>query len=129
MVSKQDESNILRQTYKETTGCKSNKGPGKGYLVKYPTRSELTKLRIEEQARADALAAASQQKNNETKEEVDQLREQLKIQAAERESDKEKILQLQQQLDNTRQELRQEFLSLMAQHSQTPVLVIQLYTS
>ncbi|KAF0917314.1 hypothetical protein E2562_017489, partial [Oryza meyeriana var. granulata] len=74
--------------------------------------------RIEEQARAAALAAAAQQKKNETQAEVEKLKEQLNIQAAERESDKSKILQLEQQLENTREELRREFLSLMAQQKE-----------
>ena len=62
MLSKKEESHILQETYKETTGCRSNKGPGHGYMVKYPTRSQLMNERIEEQARAAALAAAAQQK-------------------------------------------------------------------
>ncbi|KAF0892898.1 hypothetical protein E2562_019556 [Oryza meyeriana var. granulata] len=74
--------------------------------------------RIEEQARAATLAAATQQKNNETQAEVEKLKEQLNIQAAERESDKSKILQLEQQLENTREELRREFLSLIAQQKE-----------
>ncbi|KAF0897293.1 hypothetical protein E2562_035581 [Oryza meyeriana var. granulata] len=118
LLSKNEESHILRQTYKETTGCRTNKGPRQGYLAKYPTRSQLMNERIEEQARAAALAAAAQQKNNETQAEVEKLKEQLNIQAAERESDKSKILQLEQQLENTREELRREFLSLMAQQKE-----------
>ena len=130
MLSNKEESHILRETYKETTGCRSNKGPGHGYMVKYPTRSHLMNERIEEQARAAALAAAAQQKNNETQAEVEKLKEQLTIQAAERESDKEKIQHLEQQPENTsnkiREELRQKFFSLLAQHKQVPAQVIQL---
>ena len=73
---------------------------------------------------------AAQQKNNETQAEVEKLKEQITIQAAERESDKEKIQHLEQQLENTsnkiREELRQEFFSLLAQHKQAPAHVIQL---
>ena len=58
--------------------------------------------RIEEQARAAALAAAAQQKNNETQAEVEKLKEQLTIQAAERESNKEKIQHLEQRRTKTR---------------------------
>ena len=127
MISKEQERNILRGTYKETNGCKSRKGPGHGYLEKYPTHSQIM---IEEQARATALAAAAQQKNNEMKAEVDQLKEQLTVQAAERESDKEKIKQLEQQLESTgnkiREELRQEMFSLFKQHNEATHLVIIL---
>ena len=69
----------------------SRKGPGHGYLAKYPTRSQLMNERIEEQARASALAAAAQQKNSEMQAEVEKLKEKLIVQAAERESDKEKF--------------------------------------
>ncbi|CAD6220564.1 unnamed protein product [Miscanthus lutarioriparius] len=65
VISKEQERHILHETYKETTGCRSRKGPGHGYLAKYPTRSQLMNERIEEQARASALAAAAQQKNSE----------------------------------------------------------------
>ena len=47
--------------------------------------------RNEEQARASALAAAAQQKNIEMQAEVDKLKEQLTVQATERENNKEKI--------------------------------------
>ena len=47
--------------------------------------------RIEEQARASALAAAAQQKNSEMQAEVEKLKEKLTVQAAKREGDKEKI--------------------------------------
>jgi hypothetical protein len=57
VISKEQERNILRETYKETNGCKSRKGLGHGYLEKYPTHSQIM---IEEQARATALAAAAQ---------------------------------------------------------------------
>jgi len=67
---------------------------------------------------------AAQQKNNETQAEVEKLKEQLTIQAAERESDKEKIQHLEQQPENTsnkiREELRQDFFLLLAQHKQAP---------
>ena len=86
--------------------------------------------RIEEQARASTLAAAAQQKNSEMQAEVEKLKEKLTVQAAERESDKEKIQQLQHQLESTsskiREELRQEFFSLIKQHNQAPPLVIIL---
>jgi hypothetical protein len=62
MILKEQEKHILYETYKETTGCRSKKGPGHGYLAKYPTRSQLMNERIEEQARASALAAAAQQR-------------------------------------------------------------------
>ena len=74
MLSNKEESHILRETYKETTGCRSNKGPGHGYMAKYLTRSQLMNERIEEQARAAALVVAAQQKNNETQAEVEKLK-------------------------------------------------------
>jgi len=130
VISKEQERHILHETYKETTGCRSRKGPRHGYLAKYPTRSQLMNERIEEQARASALAAAAQQKNSEMQAEVEKLKEKLTVQAAERESDKEKIQQLQHQLESTsskiREELRQEFFSLIKQHNQAPPLVIIL---
>jgi DNA anti-recombination protein RmuC len=124
---KKQERNILRETYKETNGCKSRKGLGHGYLEKYPTQSQIM---IKEQARATALVAAAQQKNSEMKAEVDQLKEQLTIQAAERENDQEKIKQLEQQLESTsnkiREELRQEMFSPFKQHNEATHLVIIL---
>ena len=56
-------------------------------------------------ARAGKVA---QQKNNEMKAEVDQLKEQLTVQAAERESDKEKIKQLEQQPESTSNKIRED---------------------
>ena len=86
--------------------------------------------RIEEQARASALAAVAQQKNSEMQAEVEKLKEKLTVQAAERESDKEKIQQLQHQLESTsskiREELRQEFFALIKQQNQAPPLVLIL---
>ncbi|KAG0543116.1 hypothetical protein BDA96_02G162300 [Sorghum bicolor] len=82
--------------------------------------------RIEEQARAAALVAAAQQKNTKMQAEVQKLKEQLSVEATEREKDKEKIQQLEQQLESTsnkiREELRQEFFSLIKQHNQAPPL-------
>jgi peptidoglycan hydrolase CwlO-like protein len=82
--------------------------------------------RIEEQARA----AAALKKNSEMQAEVEKLKEQVTVQAAERESDKEKIQQLQHLLETTsskiREDLRQEFLLLLNQQNQTPPLVILL---
>ncbi|KAG0525256.1 hypothetical protein BDA96_06G040500 [Sorghum bicolor] len=122
VISKEQERRILHETYKETTGCKSKKGPGHGYLAKYPTRSQLMNEQIEVQTRASALAAAAQQKNSEMQAEVDSLKEQLTVQAAERVKDKEQIEQLQHQLESTtskiREELRQELFSLIKQQNQ-----------
>jgi len=130
VISKEQERHILHETYKETTGCRSRKGPGHGYLAKYPTRSQLMNERIEEQAHASALAVAAQQKNSEVQAEVEKLKEKLTVQAAERESDKEKIQQLQHQLESTsskiREELRQEFFALIKQQNQAPPLVLIL---
>jgi hypothetical protein len=126
VISKEQERRILHETYKETTGCKSRRGPGHGYLGKYPTRSQLMNERIEEQARA----AAALKKNSEMQAEVEKLKEQVTVQAAERESDKEKIQQLQHQLETTsskiREDLRQEFLLLLKQQNEAPPLVILL---
>jgi hypothetical protein len=79
VISKEQGRHILRETYNETTGCRSRKGPGHGYLAKYPTRSQLMNERIEEQAYAAALAAAAQQKNSEMQAEVEKLKEQLTV--------------------------------------------------
>ncbi|CAD6260906.1 unnamed protein product [Miscanthus lutarioriparius] len=64
VISKEQERHILHETYKETTGCRSRKGPGHGYMAKYPTQSQLMNERNEEQARASALAAASSPTKN-----------------------------------------------------------------
>ncbi|CAD6244745.1 unnamed protein product [Miscanthus lutarioriparius] len=114
VISKEQERHILHETYKETTRCRSRKGPGHGYLAKYPTRSQLMNERIEEQARASALAAAAQQKNSEMQAEVEKLKEKLTVQAFERgERQGKNSKNLQHQLESTsskiREELRQEF--------------------
>jgi hypothetical protein len=50
----QDENLIFQTTYKETMRCKSSRNFCCGYLAKYPTRSELMKDRLQEQALAAA---------------------------------------------------------------------------
>jgi len=126
LISKEQERQILHDTYKETIGCKSRRGPGHGYLAKYPTQSQLINEQIEEQA----CSAAALKKSREMQAEVEKLKEQVTVQAAERESDKEKIQQMQHQLETTsskiREDLRQEFLLLLKQQNQTPPLVILL---
>lgn len=130
MISEEQERQILRETYKETTGCKSRKGPGHGYMANYPTRSQLMNERIEQQARFAEIAAAAQKKNSEMQAEVEKLKEQLTVQAAERESDKEQIVLLKEELKSTsqmiREELRQEFFSLLKERNEAPPLVILL---
>jgi cell division protein FtsB len=62
--------------------------------------------------------------------EVEKLKEQLTVQAAERESDKEQIVLLKEELKSTsqmiREELRQEFFSLLKERNEAPPLVILL---
>jgi ABC-type transporter MlaC component len=82
-------------------------------LARYPTRSELWKDRLQEQACAAAVAT---KKTSELQDEVQDLKERLANEVAEREYDKEKSRQLmEQQLEATRNEMRKEFLAMLAQ--------------
>jgi hypothetical protein len=110
----QEENLIFQTTYKETMRCKSSRTFCRGYLAKYPTRSELMKDRLQEQARAAAIAT---KKNSELQDEV---QERLANEVAEREYDKEESrLLMEQQLEATRNEMRKEFLAMLAQQKET----------
>jgi hypothetical protein len=60
-------------------------------LAKYPTRSELTKFRLQEQAH---VAATATKKNSELQDEVQDLKERHANEVAEREYDKEESRRL-----------------------------------
>jgi hypothetical protein len=75
------------------------------------------KDRLQEQARA---AAAATKKNSELQDEVKDLQECLANEVAEREYDKEESRRLmEQQLEATRNEMRKEFLAMLAQYKET----------
>jgi hypothetical protein len=112
-----DENLIFQITYKETMRCKSSRNFWCGYLAKYPTRSELMKDWLQEQALA---AAAATKKNSELQDEVQDLKERPANEVAEREYDKEESRRLmEQQLEATRNEMRKEFLAMLAQQKET----------
>jgi hypothetical protein len=97
-----------------------------GYLAKYPTRCELMKDWLQEQACAAAVAT---KKNSELQDEVQDLKERLANDVAKREYDKEESRWLmEQQLVATRNEMRKEFLAMLAQQKETTPQQVILYT-
>ncbi|KQJ81725.1 hypothetical protein BRADI_5g02560v3 [Brachypodium distachyon] len=88
-----EEDIVLQSAYKETTGTKTTKLHGWGYLSTYPTKNQLLQERLELQAR-----------------EVEILKEKLAKEAAEREAEKEDLKK------SIREEMRQEVHALLAQH-------------
>ena len=96
-------------------------------MSKTPSRSELLKAQIQEQARATEVA---NQKNNALQQKVDKLEEQLANEKAERERIlEEKLLQIQEEENNKRQALREdimkEMLSKFAEQRETPLLQVK----
>jgi hypothetical protein len=81
-ISPEEEDIIFQSTYKQSTGCKTSKIHGYGYMAKVPTRSQLMATKLEEQARA---SAAAEQKNIEVQGEVEKLKEKVANLEAERE--------------------------------------------
>lgn len=84
---------VFQQTYKETTGIKSSKLCGHGYLSN-PNKTKLLHDRIEEQGRM-----------------VDSLRAQIAQDAANKEAEKEQLKAA------LRAELMKEFATIMAQNN------------
>ncbi|RLM51458.1 uncharacterized protein C2845_PMPSC055550 [Panicum miliaceum] len=80
-LTPEEEDIVFQSTYKQSTGCKTDKLLGHGYMAKFPTRSQLMTAKLEEQARA---SAAAQQKNIEVQGEVEKLKEKLANLEAER---------------------------------------------
>ncbi|KAL6909773.1 hypothetical protein ACP4OV_001432 [Aristida adscensionis] len=117
VVQSEEENLIFQRTYKDATGCKTSRTFCRGYLAKYPSRSELLNEQLHEQARA---AAAATNRNNQLEDEVEGLKEHLAHEAAEREREKEESRQLvEDRLEATRNEMRKDFLVMLAQ--QTPI--------
>nr|TKW28076.1 hypothetical protein SEVIR_3G300500v2 [Setaria viridis] len=119
-----EENNVFQICYKQSTRCKTHRTHGHGYLSKTPSRSELLKAQIQEQARA---REAANHKNNTLQQKVDKLEEQLANEKAERERIlEEKLLQIQEEENNKRQALREdimkEMLSKFAEQRETPLL-------
>jgi predicted nuclease with TOPRIM domain len=119
-ISPEEEDIIFQSTYKQSTGCKTSKIHGYGYMAKVPTRSQLMATKLEEQARA---SAAAEQKNIEVQGEVEKLKEKVANLEAEREMIiEESKRQIQQEEEKKREvfkealreELRQEMLSMLA---------------
>ncbi|XP_066359579.1 uncharacterized protein [Miscanthus floridulus] len=112
-----EENMIFQSCYKETTQIKSSKLHGHGYLATYRTRRELMKENLEVHARAQA---AAREKSIALEVEVDKLKEQIAQEAAEREREKEENRRMQEELENAkinlREEMKQEFLNMLAQH-------------
>ncbi|TVU11850.1 hypothetical protein EJB05_45459 [Eragrostis curvula] len=112
LLTPEEENIEFQAAYKETTGSKSSRPHGHGYMAKYPTRREMMNAKLQEQARD---AAAAKQKNIELEGQVKQLQEQLENEATE----KDRLLeehkrQIQEQAEKERNEFKEEMLSLMA---------------
>jgi positive regulator of sigma E activity len=81
-ISVEQRINIFQTAYKESVKCKSSQPCGFGYMAKLPTKSEMIKFEVEEQARA------TQKVNSELIQQVTQLEQKLQD---ERDSMDEKI--------------------------------------
>ncbi|PVH38671.1 hypothetical protein PAHAL_5G322300 [Panicum hallii] len=123
MLTTAEENMIFLSSYKETTQIKSSKIHGQGYLAKYRTHMELIKENLEVHARAEA---ANKEKRLAFEVEVEKMKEQLAHQAAEREREKEKNRRkMQEDLENAnialKEELKQEFLNMLAQQKEETI--------
>jgi len=121
-----EENMIFQSCYKETTQIKSSKLHGHGYLATYRTRRELMKENLEVHARAQA---AAREKSIALEAEVDKLKEQIAQEAAEREREKEENRRrMQEELENAkinlREEMKQEFLNMLAQHKEGAMIMV-----
>jgi len=120
-----EENMIFQSCYKETTQIKSSKLHGHGYLAKYRTRRELMKENLEVHARAQA---AAREKNIVLEAEVDKLKEHIAQEAVEREREKEENRrrmheELEKAKTNLREEMKQEFLNMLAQHKEGAMIM------
>ncbi|TVU50279.1 hypothetical protein EJB05_01645, partial [Eragrostis curvula] len=112
LLTPEEENIEFQAAYKETTGSKSSRPHGHGYMAKYPTRREMMNAKLQEQARD---AAAAKEKNIELEGRVKQLQEQLENEATERDRLlEEHKRQIQEQAEKERNEFKEEMLSLMA---------------
>ncbi|KAJ1289088.1 hypothetical protein BS78_02G138200 [Paspalum vaginatum] len=98
--------NVFRSTYNETTGGKSSRLHGRGYLAKRPKLTERMRAEMDEQARA---TAATKQKNVELEEEVRSLKEKIANEAAERR-------EMEERQDSKLEILREEMRTMVAQN-------------
>jgi hypothetical protein len=115
-LSAAEENMIFQTCYKETTQIKSSKVHGHGYMAKYRTRRDLMKENLEVHARAEA---AAKEKRIAYEIELEKLKEQLAHEAAEREREKEENRRkMQEDLENAKNEMKQEFLNMLAQHKE-----------
>ena len=96
VLTVEEENAIFQKNYKETTGTKTYRCHGLGYLAKYPTRTALLNEREENLARHSAAAIKHQ-------EEVEDLKQKLANEVAARERDKEESIR---QMQDLREELR-----------------------
>ncbi|CAD6212626.1 unnamed protein product [Miscanthus lutarioriparius] len=122
-----EENMIFQSCYKETTQIKSSKLHGHGYLAMYRTRIELMKENLEVHAHAQAVA---REKSIALEAKVDKLKEQIAQEAAERERDKEENRRrMQEELENAkinlREEMKQEFLNMLAHHKEGAMIMTQ----
>jgi hypothetical protein len=116
ILSAAEENMIFQSCYKETTQTKSSKVHGHGYLAKYQTRRDLMKENLEVRARAEAVA---KEKRIAYEMELEKLKEQLAHEAAERDHEREENRRkMQEELENAKKEMRQEFLNMLAQHKE-----------
>lgn len=116
----------MQISYKASTGCKTSRKHGHGYLSKNRTTSELLNAQIQEQARA---TDAANQRNNVLQDKVDKLEEELANEKAERERIlEEKLAQIQEDENKKREALREEImselLSKIAEQREIPLLQV-----
>jgi hypothetical protein len=119
---------IFQEAYKRTTGSKSSKLHGNGYLARYPSRRQLMTERFEDQARSETT---SHMEKEELKATLEKVQEQLQSQVAEREAEKEEhrlqMEELQKAREADKEQLRQEFMSMLeAQRQATSLQVVIL---
>ena len=91
LLTVEEENAIFQKHYKETTGTKTYRCHGLGYMAKYPTRMALLNEREENLALWSAAALQHW-------EEVEDLKQKLANEVAARERDKEESIRQMQEL-------------------------------
>ncbi|KAJ1267939.1 hypothetical protein BS78_07G097400 [Paspalum vaginatum] len=74
IMSNEEMDNIFQSSYNDTTGCKSSRLHGRGYLAKRQTFTERMRAEMDEHAWA---RAKTELKNAKLEEEVQMLKEQI----------------------------------------------------
>ena len=98
-LAEEEENNIFQSSYRSSTGCKTSKVYGHGYMAKRPTTADRLHAQIDE----------TQRQNVELHDEVRNLRDQLANEHAERDRIIEQSrLQQQEEAHNARLPLREE---------------------